>query len=183
MATATQTNPVQLEDYCRDVAERARDASQQLVTVSTAKKNAWLARSAAMLRSETQKILTANEADLAAAPAYGLTPAEIDRLKLTPDRVNAIAKGLEEIAQLPDPVGEIVEGTRRPNGLEIQKMRVPLGVVFFIVRVATKCDSRRSSDLHQERQRSDFAWWKRGCSLQPCDRRAFAIRPGGMWLT
>jgi glutamate-5-semialdehyde dehydrogenase len=132
MATVTKNTTVPLEDYCRDVAQRARDASQVLGTISAAKKNAWLVRSAALLRKEATAIIQANIIDLEAAPGYGLTPAEIDRLKLTNERVEAIAKGLEEISALPDPVGEIIEGTRRPNGLEIQKIRVPLGVVFFI---------------------------------------------------
>lgn len=77
-------------------------------------------------------ILAANEKDIAAAPDYGLTDAQIDRLVLNAERIDGIAGALEEIAMLPDPVGEVVESSIRPNGLAIQKTRVPLGVVFFI---------------------------------------------------
>ena len=70
--------------------------------------------------------------DLEAAPGYGLTNAEIDRLRLTPSRIEEIAAALEAVAALPDPIGEVIESTVRPNGLEISKVRVPLGVVFFI---------------------------------------------------
>ncbi len=69
---------------------------------------------------------------MAAAPGFGLTDAEIDRLKLTPARIESIAKALEEVAGLPDPVGEVIESNVRPNGLKVMKVRVPLGVVFFI---------------------------------------------------
>ncbi len=85
-----------------------------------------------LLRERTGDIIAANQLDIAAAPGFGLSDAAIDRLKLTPARIEAIAVGLEEIAVLPDPVGEVIESSRRPNGLEISKVRVPLGVVFFI---------------------------------------------------
>jgi glutamate-5-semialdehyde dehydrogenase len=76
--------------------------------------------------------VAANERDIAAAPGYGLSDAAIDRLRLDPKRIAAIATGLREIAMLRDPVGEMIEGFTRPGGLRIQKTRVPLGVVFFI---------------------------------------------------
>ncbi len=103
-----------------------------MAVTNGAAKIAWLQESAALLRSETSKILAANEQDLAAAPGYGLTPAAIDRLKLTPARVEEIACGLEQVSALPDPVGSVMSSTIRPNGLRIDKVRVPLGVVFFI---------------------------------------------------
>ncbi|MBL9122221.1 MAG: glutamate-5-semialdehyde dehydrogenase [Planctomycetaceae bacterium] len=121
-----------LKSYCRELAERAQRASRELTAVSGAQKNSWLALCAERLRTETDALLAANEADLAAAPGYGLTPAEIDRLKLTPARIEALAAAVEEIARLPDPIGEVIESSIRPNGLEVLKVRVPLGVVFFI---------------------------------------------------
>jgi glutamate-5-semialdehyde dehydrogenase len=92
----------------------------------------WLHRAAELLRSNEQAIERANAEDLAAAPSYGLTPAEIDRLKLTSGRIEAIAAALEEVAQIRDPIGRVIDSTVRPNGLRIDKVRVPLGVVFFI---------------------------------------------------
>ena len=121
-----------LEYYCRDVASRAKRASVELATVPGAIKIAWLQSSANLLRDRQQEILSANEMDLAAAPNYGLTEAEIDRLRLTPTRLNEIALGLAQVAALPDPIGAVISSTVRPNGLRIDKVRVPLGVVFFI---------------------------------------------------
>jgi glutamate-5-semialdehyde dehydrogenase len=121
-----------LADYCRDAARRAKTAAAKLAQVSGGAKNAWLRSSAARLRSSTSELLAANELDLAAAPGFGLTGAQVDRLRLTPERIDAIARGLEEVAALPDPVGEVIESSIRPNGLQILKTRVPLGVVFFV---------------------------------------------------
>jgi glutamate-5-semialdehyde dehydrogenase len=121
-----------LRDYCREVAQRAKQASTELVRVSGKKKDDWLRRSARLLGERGLALSEANRLDLQAAPGYGLTDAEVDRLKLTPPRIEAIARGLDEVAALPDPVGEVIHGTIRPNGLEVRKVRVPLGVIFFI---------------------------------------------------
>jgi glutamate-5-semialdehyde dehydrogenase len=129
MATATELN---LDKYCADVAARAKRASVDLVTVPRAVKDKWLRRSAQLLRENEDRIAEANERDLAAAPGYGLTDAAIDRLRLNRKRIEEIAIGLEQIAELGDPIGEIIRTTNRPNGLRIDKVRVPLGVVFFI---------------------------------------------------
>lgn len=122
----------ELAVYCRDVAERAKAASAELTTVSGGAKIAWLQRSAELLRQNVSLLAEANEKDLAAAPGYGLTDAAVDRLRLTPERIEGIAAALEEVALLRDPVGTVIDSTVRPNGLKIDKIRVPLGVVFFI---------------------------------------------------
>src|SRR3954466_2950412 len=129
MATVTELN---LDKYCADVAARAKRASMNLVTVSRAVKDNWLRRSAQLLRENEDRITEANERDLTAAPGYGLTDAAIDRLRLDRKRIEEIAGGLEQIAELADPIGEIIRTTNRPKGLRIDKVRVPLGVVFFI---------------------------------------------------
>jgi glutamate-5-semialdehyde dehydrogenase len=121
-----------LRDYCREVAQRAKRASAELVRVSGKQKNDWLRHSAKLLGQRGLALNEANRLDLQAAPGYGLTDAQTDRLKLTPPRIEAISRGLDEVAALPDPVGEVIHGTIRPNGLEVQKVRVPLGVIFFI---------------------------------------------------
>jgi glutamate-5-semialdehyde dehydrogenase len=121
-----------LRTYCEDVARRAKAATAALAMVTGQQKNDWLCQSAAALRSNLNAILMANSQDIAAAPEFGLTAAQVDRLKLDEQRVDGIARALEEIAMLREPVGEIIESTRRPNGLDVQKVRVPLGVVFFI---------------------------------------------------
>jgi glutamate-5-semialdehyde dehydrogenase len=121
-----------LQQYCTDMAERAKRASMEIAQVTGAQKNGWLRRSAKLLLERSPAIIEANRLDLAAAPDYGLTDAQIDRLKLTTAGIASIAHALEEVALLGDPIGEIISSTIRPNGLEVQKVRVPLGVIFFI---------------------------------------------------
>ncbi|MEM9353789.1 MAG: glutamate-5-semialdehyde dehydrogenase [Planctomycetota bacterium] len=134
MATvAPQTaEPADLASYCQDVAERAKRASTQLAILPGEVKVAWLKRSAELLRERIEPLQEANQADLDAAPGYGLTDAQVDRLRLTPERIESIAVALEEVSALEDPVGRVIGSTVRPNGLLINKVRVPLGVVFFI---------------------------------------------------
>jgi glutamate-5-semialdehyde dehydrogenase len=129
MAIAEQ---IDLDKYCAEVAARAKRASARLATTPRAVKDEWLRRSAELLRERDTQLDEANARDLAAAPGYGLTDAQIDRLKLNGKRIEEIAVGLEQIAELADPVGEVIRSTKRPNGLRIDKVRVPLGVVFFI---------------------------------------------------
>jgi glutamate-5-semialdehyde dehydrogenase len=129
MATAME---VDLEKYCADVAARARRASGHLATTPRTVKDEWLRRSGQLLRENEERITEANQRDIAAAPGYGLTDAAIDRLRLDHKRIEEIAAGLEQVANLPDPIGEVIRTTDRPNGLRIDRVRVPLGVVFFI---------------------------------------------------
>src|SRR5439155_13831246 len=94
--------------------------------------NRWLLASADALVARQTELLAANAKDMAAAPGFGLNAAAIDRLTLNPKRVAAAAEGLRQVAALPDPVGEVREATQRPNGLQVMKVGVPLGVIFFI---------------------------------------------------
>jgi len=124
--------PPALEPHCRAIAERARRAAIDLAGVSGERKAAALRAAATAIRADQAEILAANKLDLAAAPGFGLSAAAIDRLTLDAKRVEGIAAGVEAVADLPDPVGEILEESARPNGLVVRKVRVPLGVVFFI---------------------------------------------------
>ena len=126
------TTAPDLAAICGEMADRARAASEVLGTVRTAEKNRWLLAAAVAMESRATEVLDANARDVAAAPGHGLNAAAIDRLTLTPARIKAAADGLRQVAALPDPVGEIREGGVRPNGLEVRKVGVPLGVVFFI---------------------------------------------------
>jgi len=131
-ASAAAPTGSALAAHCRGIAARARAAAIDLAGIPGERKAACLRAAAAAIRSDVAEILAANAADLAAAPGYGLTAAAIDRLTLDRRRVDGIAAGVEAVAALPDPVGERIEETTRPNGLVVRKVRVPLGVVFFI---------------------------------------------------
>jgi len=110
----------------------ARAAAQSLALASTGKKNRALRLLATALRGATAEILAANRADLEGARAAGISGAFLERLTLSPDRVSAIARSVEEVAALPDPVGEIITDWSRPNGLAIAQVRVPIGVIAII---------------------------------------------------
>jgi glutamate-5-semialdehyde dehydrogenase len=114
------------------MAADAKSAARQLAVASGAAKNAWLLRSATALVDERRLIKAANALDVAAAPAYGLTAAAIDRLIVNDHRIDEMAESLRDVAALPDPIGETVTSSRRPNGLEVRQVRVPLGVIFMI---------------------------------------------------
>jgi glutamate-5-semialdehyde dehydrogenase len=121
-----------LSASCEELGRRARSASRLLATAAGGLKNRWLLQSAAALESRTDEVLAANARDLEAARQSELTPAQIDRLRLTPDRLRAAAAGMREVAALPDPVGRVLDSSVRPNGLQVHKVGVPLGVIFFI---------------------------------------------------
>ncbi len=114
------------------LARRAKDASSVLARTPTREKNRWLKEMARALRRAEPRILAANRADVSAAKASGRTAAFLDRLRLDPERLEGVARGLERVAALADPVGELADFSTRPNGLRIRKMRVPLGVIAVI---------------------------------------------------
>jgi glutamate-5-semialdehyde dehydrogenase len=114
------------------IAQRARAASLVLATAPTEQKNAALARLAELLPASTDALLAANARDLAAAKEHNLTGAQVDRLTLNPKRIAQMAEGVRQVAALPDPVGEELDRTVRPNGLDIRRIRVPIGVIGII---------------------------------------------------
>ena len=115
-----------------EMGKRARKAARVLGRTETARKNAVLLSLADAILSQSGNILAANAQDIADGKSAGLTPALIDRLTLNPDRLNGIANELRSTALLPDPVGETFEENRMPNGLQVSKQRVPLGVLGVI---------------------------------------------------
>ena len=118
--------------YLNGLGARAREAAQVLQGLSTQQKNRALLHAADALVKETDRILKANAKDYAKALENGMSEGLLDRLKLVPERIKAMAEGLTQIAGLPDPVGEVMERFDRPNGLHIEKVRVPMGVVGMI---------------------------------------------------
>jgi glutamate-5-semialdehyde dehydrogenase len=120
------------EPVVHQLGRRAAAAARALATASTGAKDAALLGAADLLEQRAGDVLAANRADLDAAAAGGMEPGPLDRLRLTHTRIAGMAEGLRNVAGLPDPVGEVLDGWRRPNGLEIQRVRVPLGVVAII---------------------------------------------------
>ena len=115
-----------------DIGRNARAAARPLATASAERKHAALIAMADAVRRNEQAILDANVVDMANGEEAGLSPAMMDRLKLTPDRVRAMADGIRQIAELPDPVGAVIAEWDRPNGLHIERVRTPLGVIGVI---------------------------------------------------
>jgi glutamate-5-semialdehyde dehydrogenase len=126
MSMATVVSPV--ADICRS----AKRAARELARIDTATKDAALLAMAAALQTRVQEILEANERDMRAGREADLGDALLDRLRLDEARIAAIASAVLQIAALPDPVGEVIDGRRLPNGLDVRKVRVPLGVVAVV---------------------------------------------------
>ncbi|WP_442679018.1 glutamate-5-semialdehyde dehydrogenase [Sphingomonas sp. ASY06-1R] len=129
MTEAVTINPTEL---IAEMGRRARAAATVLALAPTATKAAALRAAAQAMRAEEATILAANGEDMARGAVNGLSGAMLDRLKLTPERIEAIAAGLEAVAGLTDPVGQEIDRAARPNGLLLTRVRVPLGVVGII---------------------------------------------------
>ncbi|MBP3217543.1 MAG: glutamate-5-semialdehyde dehydrogenase [Lachnospiraceae bacterium] len=117
-----------VEQLCQEAA----GAKYAVQALSTEEKNQALRRAAVLLREQTDVILEANDQDLAAAAENHMREVMMDRLRLTPDRIDQMALGLEQVADLPDPLGEELDEFVRPNGMKIRKVRVPIGVIGII---------------------------------------------------
>ncbi|HXQ40722.1 MAG TPA: glutamate-5-semialdehyde dehydrogenase [Candidatus Udaeobacter sp.] len=121
-----------LERAVRAVGLAAREAAGLIARAPAASRTAALSAAASAIRAASASILAANDEDMAAARRAGLTPAMLDRLKLDPDRIEAMAAGIETVAALPDPLGRTLAEWTRPNGLHIARVSVPLGVIGII---------------------------------------------------
>lgn len=122
----------EIAEYMEAYGSRAKKASAVLATASITVKNAALSNAATLLQQMMEQILAENQKDVEAAAANGMSVSMQDRLRLTPERIDAMAEGLLQLTAMEDPVGAILEGYKRPNGLEIIKKRVPLGVIGII---------------------------------------------------
>jgi len=121
-----------LRDEAVAIGKRAKVAASRLAQVSTDEKNRVLLRMAEELGEQQGRLLDANQKDLEAARKAEVSPALLDRIALNPSRIQAMAKGIREVVALPDPVREIIKMWRRPNGLQVGKMRIPLGIIAII---------------------------------------------------
>ncbi len=127
-----RTSRTDLTDYMHGLGQSAREASRVVASARTSQKNGALRRIADFLRERTRNILEANAIDMEEGRSHGLTPALLDRLELMPVRIDAMVEGLKQVASLPDPVGEMTDISRRPSGIQVGRMRVPLGVIGII---------------------------------------------------
>jgi len=127
---ATSTNPLDLE--MRALATEAREAARRLSHAPSARKDAALRAGARAIVARREAILAANREDLAAARQAGKGDAYLDRLALDEQRLAGIASAIDEVASLPDPIGQVTDSWRRPNGLEVRRVRIPLGVVLMV---------------------------------------------------
>ena len=121
-----------IKTYMQGVGRQARAASRAIAAATTGAKNTALLAMAAEIRARRAELIAANQRDLEEARANGLEPSMIDRLTLSEKGIEAMAQGLEQVAALPDPVGEVTDMKRRPSGISVGKMRVPLGVIGII---------------------------------------------------
>src|SRR5881396_3184234 len=127
--TTTETD---LAATMAEIGRRARDAAAALSLVSGEARASGLREAAAAVRSQANEILAANAEDVAEAKGAGIGAALVDRLALDPKRLESVARGLEDIAELPDPIGRVLAEWTRPNGLHISRVSVPLGVIGII---------------------------------------------------
>jgi glutamate-5-semialdehyde dehydrogenase len=123
---------VDIKQFVSDKAQKAKAASRKLANISTEIKNSALFKMAAGLEKDAARLISENRKDLTEAEKKDLSKAMIDRLTLTPERIKAMSDGLREVAALPDPVGEVLRMWRRPNGMEVGRMRVPIGLIGII---------------------------------------------------
>jgi len=128
--TALKTGDIAAE--MRRMAEDAREAARALAQSGAEARNAALTAAAAAIRARAARIAEENAKDMESGKEKGLSAALMDRLLLTPDRIETMAKGLEDVAALPDPLGTVLAEWDRPNGLHISRVRVPLGVIGII---------------------------------------------------
>ena len=121
-----------LKQQALRLGKQAKIAARQLAPLSSAEKNRALLLMAEKLEAKSAFLVEENRKDLEFATANGVSSAMLDRIALNPSRVQAMAQGLREVAALPDPVREVVKMWRRPNGLQVGRMRIPLGVIGII---------------------------------------------------
>lgn len=121
-----------IKDYMQSLGQQARQAGRAISRADSGKKNTALLKIADAIAEQTESLITQNQLDLDAGKANGLDAASLDRLALTPARISAMIEGLQQVAALPDPVGEITDLKYRPSGIQVGQMRVPLGVIGIV---------------------------------------------------
>jgi len=129
---SSQVNLMNIKSYMQTLGSQAREASRIIAAADTGLKNSALLAIAEALSHGREKLLAANAVDMQNGSANGLDAALLDRLELNPERIDAMIEGLQQVAKLPDPIGQVTDLQDRPSGIKLGKMRVPLGVVGII---------------------------------------------------
>jgi len=129
---AVTESHLSIQQYMQTLGQQASQAARLMSAASTASKNRALDNLAQMLMDNQSQLAQHNQRDLEAGQARGLDASLLDRLELTTARIESMAQGLQQIASLPDPVGEVTDVASRPSGIQVGKMRVPLGVIGII---------------------------------------------------
>jgi len=170
--------PSDIKSYMLKVGQRARLAAREVARADTNTKNRALIAASKALRRDAKKLISENAADVLSARTGGKDAAFIDRLTLTDKSIDAMAEGLEQVARLPDPVGQISELHRQPSGIKVGRMRVPLGVIGIIYEsrpnvTADAFASRRATPASCAADRSRCArTWRsrRACTMASAPR-------------
>ena len=157
----------------------AKQAARFLALQDETKKNAALTAMADRLEADLDVLLDANRLDLDEGRKNGLTESLLDRLALSPERVRGMADGMRDVCGLPDPVGEIELDATRPNGLHIQRVRVPIGVIGIIYEARPNVTADAAALCLKAGNAVDFARGKGSHSFQPCHRLLHAFRAEG----
>jgi glutamate-5-semialdehyde dehydrogenase len=121
-----------IKDYMQSLGQQAKQAGREISRAESGKKNTALLKIAEVIAEHSETLIAQNQLDLDAGKANGLDAASLDRLALTPARITAMIEGLQQVAALPDPVGEITDLKYRPSGIQVGQMRVPLGVIGIV---------------------------------------------------
>ena len=158
------------------MGRNARSAARVLASLET-KRNAMLIAMADELLKRSPRLLEANEKDISGVAEHGLSAAAVDRLRLTQARITDMAEGIRQVANLEDPVGQVISEWTRPNGLRIAKVRMPIGVVGIIYESRPNVTERCRSAVYQNRERCDSA--RRIESLNSNLAIAEALQAGG----
>ncbi|MEC9055721.1 MAG: gamma-glutamyl-phosphate reductase, partial [Verrucomicrobiota bacterium] len=132
MNETASLSPEEIHEEVYTMGRQARTAAHALANLHADEKNAILRAMAAELRVQSRQILSANARDLEEGEKNGLTGAMLDRLRLDESRLESVAGGVEQVAELSDPVGDVLDERERPNGIRIQQIRVPIGVIGII---------------------------------------------------
>ena len=178
---ATDEKLTDIATTMTSLGRAARRAATDLATTTGEQRNSALAAAAAALRKNAATIIEANARDMEAARGKDLSAALLDRLMLDADRVEAMAAGLETIIGLRDPVGRVLEEWERPNGLRIQRVAVPLGVIGIIYESRPNVTAGRGRPVHQVRQRRNTSWRLGEFLFEPCYLRLFTLGARGCW--